>query len=39
MNKNKIEPNILLSIDIHGYMNIPYCIRTKEEVLYLRSCR
>lgn len=39
MNKNKIEPNILLAIDIHGYMNIPICIRTKDEILYLRTYR
>ena len=39
MNKNKIEPNILMTLDIHSYSNIPINIRTKDEILYLRTYR
>lgn len=29
MRKNKIEPNITITIDIHGYMNIPFIVKDK----------
>ena len=30
MAKEKIEPNIILSIDVHSYRNIPMCVTNSE---------
>lgn len=34
--KKKIEPNIVLTIDIHGYSNIAMVVRQKEKILCFR---
>lgn len=30
MKKTKIEPNIIITLDIHGYLNIPFIVRDNE---------